>query len=323
MLETDADFVQRARPPWVGVVTRDAIRHFAWGIGDDNPLWHDVGHAAASRWGGMVAPPSLLYAVDETTVAPGHAGFRRFYRSVEWVWFDVLYEGTVLVPVVVALGESEVDGVLRQRGRVTFEDVSGRILAIAETQCDRFAEPIQPVEDRPELRYSGSEIARIEERILSEQRQGKVPRLIENVSVGEAIGEVVKGPLSIMDVVAWCAATQGMASDADGYSDGGLHAEMATGPEQVAWITQALTDWAGDDGFVHRLSVHILANPLLGSTTTVSGVVASVSVGGGDAPSVEIEVEARSESGAVIAHGVGKVLLPSRATGPVAVPLSD
>jgi len=321
MLETDADFVQRARPPWVGVVTRDAIRHFAWGIGDNNPLWHDASHAAASRWRGVIAPPSLLYAVDETTVAPSHERLRRFYRSVEWTWFDALSEGTVLVPVVVALGDDEVNGVLRQRGRVAFEDTEGRVLAIAETQCDRVAEPIQPIEDRSELRYSGPEIARIEERILSERRQGKVPRLIENVSEGEAIGEIVKGPLSIMDIVAWCAATQGMASDADGYSDGGLHAEMATGPEQVAWITQALTDWAGDDGFVHKLSVHILANPLLGSTTTISGVVASASAAGEDAPSVEIEIKATSESGDVTAHGLGKVLLPSRSSGPVAVPL--
>ncbi len=42
--------------PWCYEATRDNIRHYAHGIGDDNPLWCDPDYAAGTRWGGMLAP---------------------------------------------------------------------------------------------------------------------------------------------------------------------------------------------------------------------------------------------------------------------------
>ena len=35
--------------PWCYEATRDNIRHYAHGIGDDNPLWCDPAYAAATR----------------------------------------------------------------------------------------------------------------------------------------------------------------------------------------------------------------------------------------------------------------------------------
>ena len=40
-------------PPWCHEATRDAIRHYAHGIGDDNPLWCDPEYAAGTRFGGI------------------------------------------------------------------------------------------------------------------------------------------------------------------------------------------------------------------------------------------------------------------------------
>ena len=79
--------------PWVSTATRDAIRHFAWGVGDNNPLWTDIDHARASRWVGLIAPPCFLYGVHETSVAPGHEGHRRVYHAVDWTFFDVVRVG--------------------------------------------------------------------------------------------------------------------------------------------------------------------------------------------------------------------------------------
>jgi len=45
------------------VASQDAIRQFAWGIGDDNRLWHDLEYARKSRYGHIISPPFFLYAV--------------------------------------------------------------------------------------------------------------------------------------------------------------------------------------------------------------------------------------------------------------------
>ena len=44
---------------WISEATRDAIRHFAEGVGDDNPLYLDPAYAAASPYGGLIAPPTF------------------------------------------------------------------------------------------------------------------------------------------------------------------------------------------------------------------------------------------------------------------------
>jgi len=302
----------------VSAVTTDAIRHFAWGIGDDNPLWHDPEHAGGSRWGGPVAPPSFLYAVDEGTVAPGHQGLRRVVRSVEWTWWHALTEGMRITPTARLVDESDRGGVAEQTGEVEFESDEGDAVATLRTICVRPAEPLLAVDDRPEVRYSGDQVAEIERRILDETRRGPEPRLVEDIEVGEPLGEIVKGPLSIMDVVAWCAATQGTASDADEYSGGGLHDELATGPEQVAWLCQVLTDWAGDDGFVHRLGVELVTCPPLGSTTTCVGHVVGVDV---ERRRVEVDLTATDQDGRISARGSATVLLPSRTAGAVQLPV--
>lgn len=35
---------------WNHEASRDSIRHYAWGIGDDNPLYCDPDYAAGTRW---------------------------------------------------------------------------------------------------------------------------------------------------------------------------------------------------------------------------------------------------------------------------------
>ena len=44
---------------WITEASRDAIRHFAEGVGDDNPLYLDPAYAAASPYGGLIAPPTF------------------------------------------------------------------------------------------------------------------------------------------------------------------------------------------------------------------------------------------------------------------------
>lgn len=59
------------REQWNTVATADAIRHFAYGISDDNPLWLDHENASQSWYGRLVAPPSFLTSI----LYPGLHGF--------------------------------------------------------------------------------------------------------------------------------------------------------------------------------------------------------------------------------------------------------
>jgi acyl dehydratase len=47
-------------PPYEFLVERGKIREFADAIGDSNPIYHDPVHAAATPFGGILAPPTLL-----------------------------------------------------------------------------------------------------------------------------------------------------------------------------------------------------------------------------------------------------------------------
>jgi acyl dehydratase len=53
----------RERESWNTEVSADAIRHFAYGTDDDNPLWRDADYAATTRHGTILAPPAFLVPV--------------------------------------------------------------------------------------------------------------------------------------------------------------------------------------------------------------------------------------------------------------------
>lgn len=307
------------RQPWVTAVTADAVRHFAWGIGDDNPMWYDSAQADGSRWGGLIAPPCLFYAVHETTVAPGHEPARRLYTSVEWVWHDVAPVGTLLQSSATSISENGTPAGIEQVGQVRFT-ADGRHVATARTTCLRTTTAAVSSDERAEIRYSSDQLADLEATILAEHRTGAGQLVWEDVAAGTQLGPLLKGPLSIMDVVAWCAATQGVAQPADGYSEGGLHAATATGPQQVAWIAHLLSDWVGDNGFLHRLAVDIDTNPALGTTTSITAAVTGKAIVGAVA-FVDLDVSATDQAGALSARGTAQVALPSRDSGPVTTPI--
>jgi hypothetical protein len=204
---------------------------------------------------------------------------------------------------------------------VEFFATDGGLLASALVRCTRPQGAARAIEDRPELRYTGDELNEIERAILSAERRGGDVREYESTSPGEEFGPLIKGPLSIMDVVAWCAATTGVVSQDAGHSEGGLHDQCATGPQLVTWMSQLVTDWMGDDAFLHRLQVELLGRGPLGSTTTIRGRVTSVALQG-QCPTATIELSAVDQYGVLTASGVAEVLQPSAVHGPVRLPVT-
>src|SRR5207253_8013247 len=49
----------------------DTIRHYAHGIGDDNPLWCDEAYGKSSMHGTMLAPPTFLNSIFTASINHG------------------------------------------------------------------------------------------------------------------------------------------------------------------------------------------------------------------------------------------------------------
>ncbi len=74
--------------PWCHEATRDGIRHYAHGIGDDNPLWCDPAYATGTRWGDVIAPPSFLFATSRiiSGYVGGLPGVHAMWAGADWTW---------------------------------------------------------------------------------------------------------------------------------------------------------------------------------------------------------------------------------------------
>ena len=300
------------RGSWVSEVTTDSVRHFAWGIGDNNPLWVDQDYGPSSGLKTTVAPPSFAYAIDETSVAPGLDGYERHYEIVKWEWFQRLEIGDRISAEYKILGEEHdsATDLIYQYGETSFHCSGKGVVAKANVTTRRDKKKIASVDERDEIKYTPEELSEIEENILHEKCRGASPRYWEEVSVGDPLGTVTKGPLSIMDIVAWCAGTMGSPDTQKGFSAGGLNDQTATGPQLAAWVMHLLTNWMGDNGFLHELTVTFSGLPSLGSTTTISGSVSSTFMDENKC-FCEITFTCLLQNGELIANGKALIEIPT------------
>ena len=83
--------VRRTLHPHVVAVTEDSIRHFANGIGQDDPIYCDPDYGRTSPWGSVIAPPLYFTAIGirepgrvDASAGRGHERRRsaRGYRPV-------------------------------------------------------------------------------------------------------------------------------------------------------------------------------------------------------------------------------------------------
>ena len=212
--------LRRSRMQWIETATRDAIRHFAWGIGDDNPLWLDRDYAAASPAGGLIAPPCLLYAFDSAIIAPKLPGVQWIYAGTEFTWFDHIRVDTSVRVEARLLGQEIKSGRrfarwVLQSGEVRYLDEGRHLIAtaigrVARTPRGNPGSGGDRQSDEPKIhRYTAAEVADIEAQVLAETRRGAEPLYWEDVAVGDTVPSVVKGPLTTTDILAWYSASQG------------------------------------------------------------------------------------------------------------------
>ena len=259
--------MRRSRMQWIETATRDAIRHFAWGIGDDNPLWLDRDYAAASPAGGLIAPPCLLYALDSTIIAPKLPGVQWIYAGTDFTWFDHIRVDTTF-EVEAKLLEQEVKSGRRfarwvlQSGEVRYLDPARNLIAkaigkVARTPRGKPGSSGEAGRNEPAIHhYAQSELDAIERQVLSEPRQGGTPLYFEDVKIGTGIPSVIKGPLTTTDILAWYSASQGALHYGGAHGDvvryrqrhADYHLNTATGAKDSAGRGHLEASTGGDVG---------------------------------------------------------------------------
>ena len=80
--------ISRDPEPWCFEATRDNIRHYAHGIGDDNPLWCEPDYGLKTKYNSIIALPSFLFATSR--IASGYVGglpgIHAMWAGADWKW---------------------------------------------------------------------------------------------------------------------------------------------------------------------------------------------------------------------------------------------
>lgn len=202
------------------IASRLAIMRFCEGIGDDNPLWTDPAYAASTPHGGVIAPPSFIFACL-ASVQFGWRGLGGFHAETILNFNRTIDLGDRITPRVIFDGfdgpdESNFGGrrikdYIRQEYRNQDDEL------VATFICSRMRFERGEMQKRAATRavtgaatlphpWNDEEIAAIEADILAETPRGSNPRYWEDVAVGDEIDTITKGPLGLTDFIAFIAA---------------------------------------------------------------------------------------------------------------------
>jgi len=209
----------RRRHCWNKEATKDSIRHFAHGYGDDNPLYTDPTYAVDTVWGDVVAPPTWLYTVDRTVVAPKLPGIQWIHGGNRFEFERPVQPGDRFHVEVRQTNceRKERPGstdIVLQEGETKYFDQRDDL--VATSVCRTLRVPRPPAgggdeggngdDDGPEIeRWTTEALQEIEEKVLAQTRRGAETRYWDTVSEGDTLEERIKGPLSLTDILCWYA----------------------------------------------------------------------------------------------------------------------
>ena len=204
--------LRRTGQTWNTEAAPDSVRHFCWALGDDNPLFCDAAHGAASRWQSALAPGCFLYTIDTTVVAPKLRGIQWLYGGTDWEWYrpirhrDSFTVRARLLDAVEKQGGKAKNFII-QTGEVLYTNQRGELVCRALGSTARV--PRARAKDglgyaaRDTHRYTAEELEHIAHAIETEELRGAAPRYWEDLDVGSMVQPMLKGPLNITDMICW------------------------------------------------------------------------------------------------------------------------
>lgn len=337
-------------------VTDEWIERYAFSIGDQNPLWTDRKYAERSSYGKLVAPPTMIYVLCGWDIGTGLPGVHALYVRSRLEFDRPFFEGDRLDSTGIMseiterpsrfAGRSVLQGV-----ETTFKNQNGERVCVARhwnLRTERGAARDRGTHTSTKThRYSKEEIRRIEGETFREVVRGDLKRAWKDVEVGEELPTVVRGPLTVTDMVGYMRGgfggishgffmyTHGLGTsfrrrhpdavifnslgipdspEAVHWDDGlaqrsGLAAAYDIGPQRIGWMGQTVTNWMGDQGMLRVIDINLKKIVLMADTTWCRGKVVSKERVNGTGQ-VGIALVAVNQREEIVAQGEAVVELP-------------
>src|SRR5271156_3904476 len=246
--------------PWCYEASRDNIRHWAHGIGDDNPLWCDPNYAAKTAFQRVQAPPSFIFPLNRSFsgYVGGLAGVHAMFAGIDVTWHRAMMLGDAFTTKVwlkdlVAHDTRFAGRSIQQIYRCEFYNQQRELVAEGDSWCFRTERDTarergtkyEAVKKKPPVKYSREDLAKIFALYEAEEIRGATPRYIEEVHAGDSLPAMVKGPMTVTGFIAFAQGWGGLYIRANKLAWKQIHAHPGLGipnrfnipdcPERVHW----------------------------------------------------------------------------------------
>jgi acyl dehydratase len=344
--------------PWNFEATRDGIRHYAHGIGDDNPLWTDPDYAAKTKYGTIVALPSFLFSTSRIVsgYCGGLPGIHAMWAGSDWTWYKPVLRGDTITtkPYLKDLIEHQTKFAGRSFQQIYHVDFfNQKDEKVAECDSYVFRTERDAARDKgtkyTEARgrvepFTDAQIQEFYKMYANEEIRGAKTRYWEDVKEGEELPRMVKGPMTVTGFICYAQGWGGLYIRANKIAakmmmkhpglgiknrfgvpdcpervhwDEAFALEVGApgaydyGPERVSWMTHHITNWAGDDGFLHKSKAQVRRHNPDGDVIFIDGTVTRKFEENGK-KYVEVSQVATTHRGELSCKGSAIVELPSK-----------
>lgn len=342
-------------------VSYEAIRNYSKGIGDFNPLYLDEDHGKSTIYGAMVSSPAWVMSVFPVWVLQGLPGVHADHSATDFRFYKPIYINDKITPKCCFLGfdvkQSQFAGKTafeyqrvqfwNQRNELVCQGYSMLVRYERQTARSKSAEG-KGKYDHIQLPHpwSEEELAKVDADCLAEEIRGSTPRFWEDVNAGDDLKPIVKGPMGMTDIVAYCTGAAPVQLGAHGvqlrsyqahpawafrdpvtkawepiYGVHYLHSAAKAvgalyaydvGVQRHGWLINLLTNWMGDEGWLKSCYAEYRQFVYHSDAVWIRGKITNKYIDDDGESCVDIETHAINQRGADVMPGSATVALPSR-----------
>lgn len=355
--------------------SHDGIRQWAEGIGDANPLFNDPEYGKDTRWGEMIASPGFEVSMglrrnavmppdEEAATRRALRGLQLFHSGSEHYYYRPIRAGDTLFKSDWVADVAEKNGRVAERSVLVTNNNSywNQNDEVVTTGSSWFihaergrSSAAKNNSDDVVSCYTDEQLAEIERAYDNEYIRGAETLYFEDVSDHTVLPVMVKGPLTITDMInfnmaqGWGAygnppyrlayenrkllrgfysrneynswdTNQRVHWDPALTQNAGVKRIYDIGTMRFSMLCHYLSNYAGDDGWVYHLRYELRKFNYMGDTTWISGKIVKSRVDDQLGPLIELSIRGVNHRGQENITATATILLPSRATGPVRLP---